>query len=150
METLVGRRVSKKVRDRERKLEGRRIRRALNAPGKVNMGFPSLFVEVGTPPLGSSTPPPQGSSSTTTTAGQPAAPASATPAATKSANEMPSSIRFEVLTKLRDNAGNHFFRAWADNVDAMDIFREWLKAGAARKDDGALEETIMPLLHVSC
>ena len=48
-----------------------------------------------------------------------------------------------------DNAGNQFFRAWSESVDAMDILRDWLKAGATAKDDRQLEETIMPLLHVS-
>lgn len=57
--------------------------------------------------------------------------------------------RLEVLTKIRDNAGNTFFSAWAGSTDAMDILREWLKAGATGKDDGAWEDTIMPLLHVS-
>ncbi|TDL29108.1 hypothetical protein BD410DRAFT_4016 [Rickenella mellea] len=57
-------------------------------------------------------------------------------------------LRLEIITKIRDNAGNPFFRAWADNDSAIDIFRDWLKAGATGKDDGQWEETIMPLLHV--
>ena len=65
------------------------------------------------------------------------------------AQDVDAATRLEVVTKIRDNAGNTFFRAWADNTDAMDIFREWLKAGATGKDDGIWEETIMPLLHVS-
>lgn len=58
-------------------------------------------------------------------------------------------IRVEIASKIRDNAGNQFFRAWSESSDAMDILREWLKAGATGKDDGHWEETIMPLLHVS-
>jgi protein phosphatase 1 regulatory subunit 10 len=57
--------------------------------------------------------------------------------------------RLEILTKIRDNAGNHYFRAWLENVPAMDITREWLKAGLMAKSDSLLVETIMPLLHVS-
>ena len=57
--------------------------------------------------------------------------------------------RLEILTKIRDNAGNHYFRAWLENVTAMDITREWLKAGLTANSDSVLVETIMPLLHVS-
>jgi len=57
--------------------------------------------------------------------------------------------RLEILTKIRDNAGNHYFRAWSENMTAIDITREWLKAGATAKSDSTLVETIMPLLHVS-
>jgi protein phosphatase 1 regulatory subunit 10 len=58
-------------------------------------------------------------------------------------------LRLEILTKMRDNAGNHYFRAWSESVPAMDITREWLKAGLTAKAEGQLVETIMPLLHVS-
>ena len=58
-------------------------------------------------------------------------------------------LRLEILTKIRDNAGNHYFRAWLENVAAMDITRDWLKAGLTAKSDNLLVETIMPLLHVS-
>ena len=57
--------------------------------------------------------------------------------------------RLEILTKIRDNAGNHYFRAWSENMIAIDITREWLKAGATAKCDSPLVETIMPLLHVN-
>ncbi|KAF9645336.1 hypothetical protein BDM02DRAFT_3075400, partial [Thelephora ganbajun] len=60
--------------------------------------------------------------------------------------ETEGSLRLEILTKIRDNAGNHYFRAWVENEDAMDITREWLKAAA--KGDDQLAETIMPLLHI--
>lgn len=60
--------------------------------------------------------------------------------------EIEGSLRLEILTKIRDNAGNHYFRAWVENEDAMDITREWLKAAA--KGDDQLAETIMPLLHI--
>jgi len=56
--------------------------------------------------------------------------------------------RLEILTKIRDNAGNHYFRAWSENMTAIDITREWLKAGATAKSDSPLVETIMPLLHI--
>lgn len=56
--------------------------------------------------------------------------------------------RLEILTKIRDNAGNYYFRAWSENPTAIDITREWLKAGATAKNDNPLVETIMPLLHV--
>ncbi|PCH41543.1 hypothetical protein WOLCODRAFT_137458 [Wolfiporia cocos MD-104 SS10] len=56
--------------------------------------------------------------------------------------------RLEILTKMRDNAGNHYFRAWVENEGAMDITREWLKSAFAGKSDNQLVETIMPLLHV--
>ena len=58
--------------------------------------------------------------------------------------------RLEVLTKIRDNAGNHYFRAWAENEVAMDITKEWLKLACSAKGDTQLVETIMPLLHVRC
>lgn len=57
-------------------------------------------------------------------------------------------LRLEILTKIRDNAGNHYFRAWLENVAAMDITRDWLKAGLTAKNDNLLVETIMPLLHI--
>ncbi|KAI0959243.1 hypothetical protein AcW1_004123 [Taiwanofungus camphoratus] len=56
--------------------------------------------------------------------------------------------RLEILTKMRDNAGNHYFRAWVENEEAMDITREWLKLAYAGKGDAQLVETIMPLLHI--
>jgi protein phosphatase 1 regulatory subunit 10 len=34
-------------------------------------------------------------------------------------------------------------------MTAIDVTREWLKAGATAKGDSPLVETIMPLLHVS-
>lgn len=57
--------------------------------------------------------------------------------------------RLEILTKIRDNAGNHYFRAWVDNAIAMDIVREWLKLAFSGRTDPQLVETIMPILHVS-
>lgn len=62
--------------------------------------------------------------------------------------EVDPSTRFEILTKIRDNAGNHYFRAWAENEVAMDITKEWLKLACSSKGDAQLVETIMPLLHV--
>ncbi|KAG6329863.1 hypothetical protein ID866_9227 [Astraeus odoratus] len=62
--------------------------------------------------------------------------------------DVDASLRLEILTKIRDNAGNHYFRAWLENVIAMDITREWLRAGLTAKSDSLLVETIMPLLHI--
>ncbi|KAF8883408.1 hypothetical protein BD779DRAFT_1612268 [Infundibulicybe gibba] len=56
--------------------------------------------------------------------------------------------RLEILTKIRDGAGNHYFRAWSENPGAIDISREWLKAAFTAKSDNLLVETIMPLLHI--
>ncbi|XP_006459803.1 hypothetical protein AGABI2DRAFT_191644 [Agaricus bisporus var. bisporus H97] len=63
-------------------------------------------------------------------------------------HEADPSIRLEILTKIRDGAGNHYFRAWSENPRAMDITREWLKAAYSADDDSPLLETIMPLLHI--
>lgn len=63
--------------------------------------------------------------------------------------EVDPTTRLEIVTKIRDNAGNHYFRAWLENIAAMDITREWLKTGLTAKSDSLLVETIMPLLHVS-
>jgi protein phosphatase 1 regulatory subunit 10 len=58
-------------------------------------------------------------------------------------------MRLEILTKIRDSAGNHYFRAWLENSTAIDITRDWLKSSLMAKDDNPqLVDTIMPLLHV--
>lgn len=62
--------------------------------------------------------------------------------------ELDAATRLEILTKIRDGAGNHYFRAWCENSLAIDVTREWLKA-AAKSDEDAMIETLMPLLHVS-
>jgi hypothetical protein len=62
--------------------------------------------------------------------------------------EVSAQTRLDILTKIRDNAGNNYFRAWLENVAAMDITREWLKAGATNNADDQMLETVMPLLHV--
>lgn len=62
--------------------------------------------------------------------------------------EVEPALRMEILTKIRDNAANHFFRAWSENNTAMDITREWLKAAATAKSDTPLVDTVMPLLHI--
>ncbi|KAJ7367772.1 hypothetical protein DFH08DRAFT_919382 [Mycena albidolilacea] len=68
------------------------------------------------------------------------------------AADVDAATRMEILTKIRDGAGNHYFRAWVENPTAVDITREWLKAAftASREggDDAQLGETIMPLLHL--
>jgi protein phosphatase 1 regulatory subunit 10 len=63
--------------------------------------------------------------------------------------EVDADTRKDVLTKIRDGAGNHYFRAWSENLVALDITREWLKAGITAKPGNDLVDTIMPLLHVS-
>lgn len=63
-------------------------------------------------------------------------------------SEVSGQTRLDILTKIRDNAGNNYFRAWLENVAAMDITREWLKAGATGNADNQMLETVMPLLHV--
>lgn len=63
--------------------------------------------------------------------------------------DVDAAFRLEVLTKIRDGAGNHYFRAWSENGTAIDITREWLKAALTAKSNSPLVETIMPLLHVS-
>ncbi|KAF5371960.1 hypothetical protein D9615_008060 [Tricholomella constricta] len=62
--------------------------------------------------------------------------------------EVEPSTRLEILTKMRDGAGNHYFRAWSENGTAIDITRDWLKAGFTAASDSPLVETIMPLLHI--
>lgn len=64
-------------------------------------------------------------------------------------SEVSAQTRFDILTKIRDNAGNNYFRAWLENVAAMDITREWLKAGATSNADNQVLETVMPLLHIA-
>ncbi|KAI0706944.1 hypothetical protein C8T65DRAFT_221484 [Cerioporus squamosus] len=62
--------------------------------------------------------------------------------------EVEAATRLEILTKIRDNAGNHYFRAWVDNAIAMDIVREWLKLAFSGRTDPQMVETIMPILHI--
>lgn len=62
--------------------------------------------------------------------------------------EVDAQLRMEVLTKIRDGAGNHYFRAWGENSIALELTREWLKQAYAAKQDNPLSETIMPILHV--
>lgn len=62
--------------------------------------------------------------------------------------DIDANMRMEILGKIRDGAGNHYFRAWGENSDAMDITREWLKAGFSSGNGNPLMETVMPLLQV--
>ncbi|KAL7281990.1 hypothetical protein ACG7TL_003457 [Trametes sanguinea] len=57
-------------------------------------------------------------------------------------------LRLDIVTKIRDCAGNHYFRAWVDNSLAMEVVREWLKLAHFGRKDPQLVETIMPLLHI--
>jgi protein phosphatase 1 regulatory subunit 10 len=63
-------------------------------------------------------------------------------------SEVSAQTRLDIITKIRDNAGNNYFRAWLENMAAMDVTREWLKAGATGNADNQMLETVMPLLHV--
>lgn len=63
--------------------------------------------------------------------------------------DVDAATRLEILTKIRDKAGNHYFRAWSENTMAIDVSREWLKAAFTANSDSPLVETIMPLLHAS-
>jgi protein phosphatase 1 regulatory subunit 10 len=56
--------------------------------------------------------------------------------------------RLEILSKIRDGAGNGYYRAWSENMTALDITRDWMKS-AAKGTNPAFVDTIMPLLHVS-
>lgn len=56
--------------------------------------------------------------------------------------------RLEVLSKIRDNAGNHYFRAWAENGSAMLITKKWLTDSVAETETMGNQAT-MPILHVS-
>lgn len=64
-------------------------------------------------------------------------------------SEVSGQTRLDILTKIRDNAGNNYFRAWLENISAMDVARDWLKAGAAINADNQVLETVMPLLHIA-
>ncbi|KAF9526266.1 hypothetical protein CPB83DRAFT_858083 [Crepidotus variabilis] len=61
--------------------------------------------------------------------------------------EVEAQTRLDILARIRDGAGNHYYRAWSENPLAVEITREWLKA-AAKDNSGALQETAMPLLHL--
>ncbi|KAG6896863.1 hypothetical protein C0992_005610 [Termitomyces sp. T32_za158] len=64
------------------------------------------------------------------------------------ATDVDAHTRLEILTRMRDGAGNHYFRAWSENGLAMTITREWLKAAQMADAESPLVETIMPLLHI--
>ncbi|KAF8966411.1 hypothetical protein BDZ97DRAFT_682188 [Flammula alnicola] len=63
------------------------------------------------------------------------------------ASEVDAATRLEILARIRDGAGNHYYRAWSENATAIDITREWIKA-AAKGNNAPLVETTMPLLHL--
>lgn len=63
------------------------------------------------------------------------------------ATDVDAAMRLEILARIRDGAGNHYYRAWSENATAMDITREWIKA-SAKGNNAVLVETTMPLLHV--
>lgn len=57
--------------------------------------------------------------------------------------------RLEILSKIRDNAPNHYFRAWAENSTAMSITKKWLTESGNAEPDSPQSQATMPLLHVS-
>ncbi|KAJ3493044.1 hypothetical protein NLJ89_g11104 [Agrocybe chaxingu] len=61
--------------------------------------------------------------------------------------EVDASTRLDILARIRDGAGNHYYRAWSENEVAVDLTYHWMKA-AAKDGSGALVESIMPLLHL--
>ena len=60
--------------------------------------------------------------------------------------EVDKATRLDMLSRIQNGAGNHYYRAWSENTLAMTITREWLKAAA--KAGSAWLDTIMPLLQV--
>ncbi|KAF7799112.1 hypothetical protein EIP86_010342 [Pleurotus ostreatoroseus] len=54
--------------------------------------------------------------------------------------------RIEILNNIRDNAANHYFRAWQESEVAMDITKTWLKESA--EPDSPFTTTTMPILHI--
>lgn len=67
--------------------------------------------------------------------------------ATYGTGEVDAQTRAEILARIRDGAGNHYYRAWSENPTAIDITREWIKA-AAKSDNPLMVDTVMPLLHL--
>lgn len=59
------------------------------------------------------------------------------------------STRLDILSKIRDNAPNHYFRAWAENSTAMAITKKWLTESGNAEPDSTESRATMPLLHVS-
>lgn len=62
--------------------------------------------------------------------------------------EVDAATRLDILTKIRDGAGNPYFRAWSENSSAIEITRDWLKAAFVAEANSPLVETLMPLLHI--
>ncbi|KAI0699812.1 hypothetical protein BC835DRAFT_1405015 [Cytidiella melzeri] len=56
--------------------------------------------------------------------------------------------RLEILSKIRDNAPNHYFRAWAENGNAMSITKKWLTESGNAEPDSKESTATMPLLHI--
>ncbi|KAH9978276.1 hypothetical protein BGW80DRAFT_1435824 [Lactifluus volemus] len=63
--------------------------------------------------------------------------------------EVSAQTRLDILTKIRDNAGNNYFGPGSRVLPAMDVTREWLKAGATAGADNQVLETVMPSLHIA-
>ncbi|EJD54104.1 hypothetical protein AURDEDRAFT_110720 [Auricularia subglabra TFB-10046 SS5] len=59
-------------------------------------------------------------------------------------------VRLEIMSRIRDNAGDEFREAWANHPGAMEIIRSWLKAGISGKGAGSDESNdgLIALLHV--
>lgn len=60
------------------------------------------------------------------------------------------SVRRDLMSRIRDNAGPDFLKAWVNHQGAMEIVRSWLKACITGKDSGSDESNnaLIALLYV--
>ncbi|KZT38930.1 hypothetical protein SISSUDRAFT_1046253 [Sistotremastrum suecicum HHB10207 ss-3] len=63
-------------------------------------------------------------------------------------NDIDPELLTEFLSKVSMRADDQFLKAWADSEEAMEILKDWLKAGAIKKDEGRWVQTINPILAV--
>lgn len=56
-------------------------------------------------------------------------------------------LREHIFCKIRDGAGNAFFKEWRTDKDAMTVLVSWLRSGV--KGESGCEGSVMPILHVS-
>jgi hypothetical protein len=61
-----------------------------------------------------------------------------------------STVRREMMARIRDYGGAEFLSAWVKNVHAMNLVRVWLKNAVTGKDDRSDEsnDTLIALLMV--
>ncbi|KAH7105260.1 hypothetical protein BKA62DRAFT_826568 [Auriculariales sp. MPI-PUGE-AT-0066] len=52
------------------------------------------------------------------------------------ATEVDLAVRKEIMSRIRDNAGPEFLAAWVKDEHAMQVVKNWLKAGLSGKDAG--------------